>query len=34
MSPWARPVFDTLGAVVHANVVEEVLARGMLEVLR
>ncbi|UQU65632.1 PhoH family protein [Couchioplanes caeruleus] len=33
MSPWAQAVFDTLGAVVHANVVEEVLARGMLEVL-
>ena len=33
MSPWAQAVFDTLGAVVHANVLEEVLARGMLEVL-
>ncbi|WP_067508431.1 PhoH family protein [Actinoplanes sp. TFC3] len=33
MSPWAQAVFDTLGAVAHANVVEEVLARGMLEVL-
>jgi PhoH-like ATPase len=33
MSPWAQAVFDTLGAVVHANVMEEVLARGMLEVL-
>ncbi|GID25306.1 putative PhoH-like protein PhoH2 (phosphate starvation-inducible protein PsiH) [Paractinoplanes brasiliensis] len=33
MSPWAQAVFDTLGAVVHANVVEEVMARGMLEVL-
>jgi PhoH-like ATPase len=33
MSPWAQAVFDTLGAVVHANVVEEVLARGLLEVL-
>jgi len=33
MSPWAQAVFDTLGAVVHANVMEEVLARGLLEVL-
>jgi PhoH-like ATPase len=33
MSPWAQAVFDTLGAVVHANVMEEVMARGMLEVL-
>ncbi|HEX5542237.1 MAG TPA: PhoH family protein [Micromonospora sp.] len=33
MSPWAQAVFDTLGALVHDNVLEEVLARGMLEVL-
>nr|MDT0661612.1 PhoH family protein [Micromonospora sp. DSM 115978] len=33
MSPWAQAVFDTLGAVVHENVMEEVLGRGMLEVL-
>jgi PhoH-like ATPase len=33
MSPWAQAVFDTLGAVVHDNVRDEVLARGMLEVL-
>ncbi|WP_249714049.1 PhoH family protein [Rhizomonospora bruguierae] len=33
MSPWAQAVFDTLGAVIHENVMEEVLARGMLEVL-
>ena len=33
MSPWAQAVFDTLDAVVHANVMEEVLARGLLEVL-
>ena len=33
MSPWAQAVFDTLGAVVHENVLEEVTARGMLEVL-
>lgn len=33
MSPWAQAVFDTLGAVVHGNVMDEVLSRGMLEVL-
>ena len=33
MAPWAQAVFDTLGAVVGPNVVEEVLARGLLEVL-
>jgi PhoH-like ATPase len=33
MSPWAQAVFDTLGAVVHDNVRDEVLARGLLEVL-
>lgn len=33
MSPWAQAVFDTLGAVTTAEVVEEVLDRGMLEVL-
>jgi PhoH-like ATPase len=33
MSPWAQAVFDTLGAVVHENVMEEIAARGMLEVL-
>ncbi|HYN95101.1 MAG TPA: PhoH family protein [Pilimelia sp.] len=33
MSPWAQAVFDTLGAVVHENVMDEVLGRGMLEVL-
>ena len=33
MSPWAQAVFDTLGAVVHENVMEEVSSRGMLEVL-
>ena len=26
-------VFDTLGSVVHKNVVDEILARGLLEVL-
>jgi PhoH-like ATPase len=33
MAPWAQAVFDTLGAVVSQNVLEEVMARGMLEVL-
>ncbi len=33
MGPWAQAVFDTLGAVVSTEVVEEVMDRGMLEVL-
>jgi PhoH-like ATPase len=33
MSPWAQAVFDTLGALVSSEVMEEVLDRGMLEVL-
>ncbi|HWM72437.1 MAG TPA: PhoH family protein [Nocardioides sp.] len=33
MSPWAQAVFDTLGAITSADVIDEVLARGMLEVL-
>ncbi len=33
MNPWAQAVFDTLGSVVSGNVLEEVTARGMLEVL-
>jgi PhoH-like ATPase len=33
MSPWAQAVYDTLGAVVHENVMEEIGARGLLEVL-
>jgi PhoH-like ATPase len=33
MSPWAQAVFDTLTALVSPAVVEEVLDRGMLEVL-
>jgi PhoH-like ATPase len=33
MAPWAQAVFDTLGAVVHDNVMDEVLSRGLLEVL-
>ncbi len=33
MAPWAQAVFDTLGALVSSDVVDEVLDRGMLEVL-
>ncbi len=33
MSPWAQAVFDTLGALTSKDVIEEVLDRGMLEVL-
>ena len=33
MSPWGQAVFDTLGAITSADVVDEVLDRGMLEVL-
>ena len=33
MNPWGQAVFDTLGSVVSGNVLEEVLSRGMLEVL-
>ncbi|RQP10088.1 MAG: PhoH family protein [Microbacteriaceae bacterium] len=33
MSPWGQAVFDTLGALVSDNVLEEVIERGMLEVL-
>ena len=33
MSPWGQAVFDTLGALTTPDVIEEVLDRGMLEVL-
>jgi len=33
MNPWAQAVFDTLGSVVSQNVLDEVLDRGILEVL-
>ncbi|WP_308250914.1 PhoH family protein [Nonomuraea rhizosphaerae] len=33
MGPWAQAVFDTLGAISSPEVIEEVLDRGMLEVL-
>lgn len=33
MNPWGQAVFDTLGSVVSGNVLDEVIERGMLEVL-
>ncbi|WP_376973472.1 PhoH family protein [Arthrobacter sp.] len=33
MNPWAQAVFDTLGALVSANAMDEIVDRGMLEVL-
>ncbi len=33
MNPWAQAVFDTLGALVTGDVVDEIMDRGMLEVL-
>jgi PhoH-like ATPase len=33
MNPWGQAVFDTLGSVVSSNVLEEVVERGLLEVL-
>ena len=33
MNPWGQAVFDTLGSVVSENVLEEVIERGILEVL-
>ena len=33
MAPWAQAVFDTLGALVSVDVMDEVMDRGMLEVL-
>ena len=33
MSPWAQAVFDTLGAITSREVIEEILDRGMLEVM-
>jgi PhoH-like ATPase len=33
MSPWAQAVFDTLGSVTSREVIEEILDRGMLEVM-
>ena len=33
MDPWAQAVFDTLSSIVAPEVVDEVVARGLLEVL-
>jgi PhoH-like ATPase len=33
MQPWAQAVFDTLGALTSSEVIDEVVDRGMLEVL-
>ena len=33
MSPWGQAVFDTLGALTSPDVVDEIMDRGMLEVL-
>ena len=33
MSPWAQAVFDTLGALVSQVVIDEIVARGLIEVL-
>ena len=33
MSPWAQAVFDTLGALVSESVIEEIIERGLIEVL-
>lgn len=33
MNPWAQAVYDTLGALVSENVLEEIVERGLIEVL-
>ena len=33
MSPWGQAVFDTLGSITTPEVIDEILGRGMLEVL-
>ncbi|MBV9144108.1 MAG: PhoH family protein [Pseudonocardiales bacterium] len=33
MQPWAQAVFDTLGAIASPDVIDEVIDRGMLEVM-
>jgi len=33
MNPWGQAVYDTLGSVVSGNVLDEVIQRGLLEVL-
>jgi len=33
MSPWAQAVFDTLGALVSQSIIDEIIDRGLIEVL-
>lgn len=33
MGPWGQAVYDTLGSIVSENVLDEVMARGLIEVL-
>lgn len=33
MNPWAQATFDTLGSVISDNVMEEIVERGLIEVL-
>jgi PhoH-like ATPase len=33
MSPWAQAVFDTLGSLVSEQVIDEIIGRGLIEVL-
>lgn len=33
MNPWAQATFDTLGSVISDNVMEEIIERGLIEVL-
>ena len=33
MSPWAQAVFDTLGALVSQRIIDEIIDRGLIEVL-
>lgn len=33
MGPWGQAVYDTLSAIVSENVIDEVMSRGMLEIL-
>ena len=33
MSPWAQAVFDTLGSLVSQQVIDEIIERGLIEVL-
>ncbi len=33
MNPWGQAIYDTLGALVSTNVMDEIMDRGMLEVL-